>query len=198
MRLPTAPRMARSRLWWRATSTVRPAWMPRVWRRTRRRRARLLRRRGDGRGRSSMKSYGQGSPVKARAGPSARCLGTLPAMVSLVHAPMVRSSPEPRDRAEAPKRPVAEPDPPDEELDGHRPEPVRIDRSAVARRDRRGLVGVRDEPGLVVGELEVTLAERDRGRQASRRRASRRACRCRAGGTRRPNLGGASARSSGR
>src|SRR5690349_21212238 len=65
--------------------------------------------------------------------------GTLPATVLPVHAPMVpprTDGPQPADR------PVAEPDPPDEELHRHRPELIRIDGQAVAGRGRGRFVGV--------------------------------------------------------
>ena len=73
---------------------------------------------------------------------------------------------------DAPERTVAEPHATDEQRDRHGPVAVR---SRSARRDRpsavsRG-VGVGDEPGLVVGQLEVAVAERDAIARASPPRA---------------------------
>ena len=76
-----------------------------------------------------------------------------------------------RDPAEPAERRVAEPRPADQQLERDRPVPPRVDRLAEAEPGRRLGRRVAQQPGLVLGQLEVALGERAPGRPGRPRRA---------------------------
>ena len=61
----------------------------------------------------------------------------------------------------SPEGRVPEPDPPDEQLDRHRSERPRVDRRTEAGGLRSSVRGIAEQPGLILGELEVAIGEGD-------------------------------------